>query len=79
MAKYAFTPAMDREIFRTYEINMDNMHRVLNLAKKFNMPGRATYQWALKIGAVTSSHQKRPWKDEEISILEKYVRYKPHN
>jgi len=77
MAKYIFTHEMDLEIVHTYEINTDNMPRVLNLAKRFNMPRWAIYQRALKIGAVTSSHQKRSWKEEEISILEKYARYEP--
>jgi hypothetical protein len=29
------------------------------------------------IGAVTSSHQKKPWTDEEVQLLEKYARYDP--
>jgi hypothetical protein len=77
MAKYVFTPEMDKEIQYTYSINTDSKPRVINLAKKFNMPRWAVYQRALKIGAVTSSHQKNPWKEEEISILEKYARYEP--
>jgi len=77
MAKYIFTPDMDREILYTYSINTDSKPRVLTLAKKFNMPRWAVYQRALKIGAVTSSHQKRPWTEEEINVLEKYARYEP--
>ncbi len=77
MAKYKFTPEMDKEILYTYSINTDSKPRLINLARKFNMPRCALYQRALKIGAVRSSHQKRPWQDEEISILEKYARYEP--
>lgn len=68
---------MDREILYTYSINTDSKPRVLNLAKKFNMPRWAIYQRALKIGAVQSSHQKKPWTKEEISILKQYARYEP--
>jgi len=63
MAKYIFTPHIDREILYTYSINTDSKPRVINLAKKFNMPRWAVYQRALKIGAVMSSHQKKPWVD----------------
>ena len=77
MAKYSFTSEMDKEIRYTYSINTDNMPRVIDLAKKFNMPRWAIYQRALKIGAVNSSQQKRPWEDEEIKILEKNARYTP--
>jgi len=77
MSKYAFTPEMDREIQYTYAVNTDSKPRVINLAKKFNMPRWVVYQRALKIGAVTSSHQKTPWAKEEIKILEKYARYEP--
>lgn len=77
MTKYFFTSEKDREIVYTYSVNTDSKPRVINLAKKFNMPRWAVYQRALKIGAVTSSHQKRPWNDEEIEILEKYARYEP--
>jgi len=77
MAKYVFTVAMDKEILYTYSINTDSKPRVLNLAKKFNMPRWVIYQRALKIGAVTSSHQKKPWADKEIRILEKNARYSP--
>jgi len=77
MAKYTFTPEMDKELLYTYSINTDSKPRVINLAKKFNMPRWAIYQRALKIGAVNSSHQKRPWEEEEIRILEKYSRYEP--
>ena len=68
---------MDQEIHHTYSINTDSRPRIINLAKKFNVPRWAVYQRALKIGAVTSAHQKRPWTDEEISILEKYARCEP--
>ncbi len=77
MAKYFFTSEMDREILFTYSINTDNKPRLINLAKKFNMPRWALYQRALKIGAVTSSQQKKPWTDEEIKILESNARYAP--
>jgi hypothetical protein len=77
MPKYQFIPEMDREIFHTYSINTDNKPRVLNLARKFSMPRWAIYQRALKIGAVTSSHQKKPWSKQEISILKQYARYEP--
>jgi hypothetical protein len=77
MAKYTFTPEMDKEILYTYSINTDSKPRVINLAKKFRMPRWAIYQRALKISAVNSSHQKRPWQDDEIRILEKYARYGP--
>ena len=77
MAKYTFTSEMDKEIQYTYSINTDNKPRVKNLAKKFNIPRWAIYQRALKTGAVSSSHQKRPWEDEEIKILEKNARYAP--
>ena len=77
MAKYTFTSEMDKEILYTYSINTDSKPRVINLAKKFNMPRWAIYQRALKIGAVNSSHQKRPWEDEELKILENNARYAP--
>jgi hypothetical protein len=77
MAKYVFTPEMDEELMYTYSINTDSKPRLINLAGKFNMPRWAIYQRALKIGAVTSSHQKRPWIYEEIRILEKNARYAP--
>ena len=77
MAKYLFTSEMDKEILYTYSINTDNKPRVINLAKKFNMPRWVIYQRALKIGAVQLSHQKRPWEDEEIKILERNARYEP--
>jgi hypothetical protein len=77
MAKYAFTSEMDKEILYTYSINTDSKPRVLNLAKQFHMPRWAIYQRALKIGAVTASHQKKPWENEEIKILEKNARYAP--
>ncbi len=77
MVKYFFTPEMDKEILYTYSINTDNKPRLINLAKKFNMPRWALYQRALKIGAVQSCYQKRPWEEEEIRILEKYARYEP--
>jgi len=77
MAKYLFTPEMDEEILYTYSVNTDSKPRVINLAKKFRMPRWAIYQRALKIGAVTSSHQKRQWKEEETNNLEKYSRYEP--
>jgi len=77
MAKYQFTSEMDQEIHYTYSINTDNKPRVINLAKKFYMPRWAIYQRALKIGAVTLSHQKTPWTVEEIRILEKYAGYEP--
>lgn len=77
MAKYSFTPEMDREIQYMYSINTDSKPRVLNLAKRFSMPRWAVYQRALKIGAVNSSYQKRPWEDEEIKILEKNAQYEP--
>lgn len=68
---------MDKELLYTYSINTDNQPRLISLAKKFSMPRWALYQRALKIGAVQSSHQKRPWEDEEIRILGKYARYEP--
>jgi hypothetical protein len=77
MAKYLFTSEMDNEILYTYSINTDNKPRLINLAKKFKMPRWAIYQRALKIGAVKASHQKSPWGDEEIRILEKYACYEP--
>jgi hypothetical protein len=77
MAKYSFTPEMDAEILYTYSVNTDSKPRVINLARKFNMPRWAVYQRALKIDAVQSSHQKKQWAEEEIKILEKYARYEP--
>ncbi len=77
MAKYLFTAEMDKEIKHTYAINTDSKPRLSNLARKYNMPRWALYQRALKIGAVQSSHQKKPWMDEEIEILEKNARYNP--
>jgi hypothetical protein len=77
MAKYFFASEMDKEILYTYSINIDNKPRVINLAKKFNMPRWAIYQRALKIGAVNSSHQKRPWEYDEIKILERNAHYAP--
>lgn len=68
---------MDKEILYTYSINTDSKPRVINLAKKLRMPRWAVYQRALKIGAVQSSHQKRPWEEQETGILEKYARYEP--
>jgi hypothetical protein len=50
---------------------------VINLARKYNMPRWAIYQRALKIGAVQSTHQKRKWEKEEVSILKQYARYEP--
>jgi len=77
MAKYKFTSEMDREIQYTYSINTDSKPRVINLARKYNMPRWAIYQRALKIGAVQSCHQKKPWSKEEIRILKQYARYQP--
>ena len=77
MAKYLFTPEMDNEIRHTYAINTDNSPRLINLAKKLNMPRWALYQRALKIGAVTSSQQKKKWTDQEITILKKNAHYAP--
>ena len=77
MAKYLFTSEMDKELLYTYSINTDNKPRLINLAKKFNMPRWVLYQRALKIGAVKSSNQKKLWKDEEINILEKNAQYAP--
>ena len=77
MAKYVFTPEMDEELRYTYSINTDSKPRLTSLAKKFNMPRWALYQRALKIGAVQSSQQKRPWTDEEMEILEKHAPYGP--
>jgi hypothetical protein len=65
MAKYLFTPEMDNEILYTYSINTDSKPRLLNLAKKFNMPRWAIYQ------------QKKPWTDKEIKLLEKNAKYTP--
>jgi hypothetical protein len=77
MAKYLFASEMDKEILYTYSINTDSKPRLINLARKFNMPRWALYQRALKIGAVKTSHQKKKWEDEEIKILEKNARYAP--
>ena len=77
MAKYLFTSKMDKEIIQTYLINTDNSPRLINLAKKFNMPRWAIYQRALKIGAVKSSQQKKKWTDQEIKILEKMLNTHP--
>jgi len=77
MEKYFFTPEMDKEIQYTYSVNTDSKPRVTNLAKKFNMPRWAVCQRALKIGAVNSSHQKKPWSDGEVRILEKHVCQEP--
>jgi hypothetical protein len=77
MAKYLFTPEMDKELLYTYSINTDSTPRLTNLSNKFNMPRWALYQRALKIGAVKSSHQKKKWEDEEIKILEKNAYYAP--
>ena len=77
MTKYVFTPEMDKEIIYTYSINTDSQPRLINLAKKFNMPRWAIYQRALKIGAVKSSHQKKKWKDEEIKMLDAYISHYP--
>jgi len=77
MAKYIFTSEMDKEILYTYSINTDNKPRVMNLARKFNIPRWAVYQRALKIGAVTSSHQKKTWTKDEIKILKMNARYSP--
>jgi len=68
---------MDKEILYTYSINTDNRPRLTHLAKKFNIPRWAIYQRALKIEAVTSSHQKKAWTEEEIKILERYAHYEP--
>lgn len=68
---------MDKELLYTYSINTGSKPLLINLAAKFNMPRWALYQRALKIGAVQSSHQKKPWEDEEIRILEKYACYEP--
>jgi hypothetical protein len=77
MAKYVFTPEMDKELHHTYRINTDSKPRVINLANKFNMPRWSLYQRALKVGAVTTSHQKKKWEKEEVSILKHYARYEP--
>jgi hypothetical protein len=77
MAKYLFTSEMDKELTYTYSINTDTKPRLINLAKKFNMPRWALYQRALKIGVVKSSHQKRLWTGEEIKILKKNAQYAP--
>ena len=77
MAKYRFTSEMDREIMYTYSINTDSKPRITNLTKKFNLPRWAIYQRALKICAVKSAHQKRPWTDEEIQILKENAHYAP--
>jgi len=77
MSKYTFTPEIDKEIHYTYSINIDSKPRVINLARKYRVPRWAIYQRALKIGAVTSSHQKKPWVEQEIRILKKYARYDP--
>jgi hypothetical protein len=77
MAKYFFTPEMDKEIHYTYAVNTDSKPRMINLAKKFSVPRWTVYQRALKIGAVTSSHQKKKWEKEEIIILKQYARYGP--
>ena len=68
---------MDREIIYTYTINTDSKPRVINLAKKFNMPRWALYQRALKIDAVQSSHQKKKWKKDEMKILKQNANYAP--
>jgi len=77
MAKYEFTSEMDKEILYTYAINTDSKPRIIDLARKYTMPRWAIYQRALKIGAVKSSHQKKPWSKQEISILKQYARYEP--
>ena len=77
MAKYTFTTEMDKEIIHTYAINTDSKPRVINLAKKFNMPWWAVYQRALKVDAVKSSHQKKKWEVDELKILERNARYEP--
>jgi len=77
MAKYTFTPEMDKELLYTYSINTDSKPRLTNLARKFRMPRWALYQRALKIGAVQSSQQKRQWEEDEVRILEKNARYSP--
>ncbi len=77
MAKYFFTSKMDEELLYTYSINTDSSPRLINLARKFNMPRWALYQRALKIGAVQSSQQKIKWIAEEIEILEKNAHYVP--
>jgi hypothetical protein len=77
MAKHVFTEEMDKEILYTYSINTDSKPRVMNLARKFKMPRWAVYQRALKIGAVQSSHQKKPWQEEEMKILERNAHYAP--
>ncbi len=68
---------MDKEILYTYSINTDAKPRIQNLARKLGMPRWAIYQRALKIGAIHSSQQKRPWKEEEISLLKSNARYEP--
>jgi hypothetical protein len=77
MTKYRFTSEIDDEILYTYRINTDNKPRVINLARKINMLRWAVYQRALKIGAVTSSHQKKSWSKEEVSILKQYAQFEP--
>ena len=77
MPKYEFTSDMDWEILHTYSINADSKPRVINLARKFNMPRWAIYQRALKISAVKSSHQKKQWEKEEVNMLKQYARYEP--
>jgi hypothetical protein len=68
---------MDKELLYTYRINTDCKPRLINHARKFNMPRWALYQRALKIGAVQSCHQKRKWEDKEVKILKKNARYAP--
>ena len=77
MFQYTFTSEMDKEIHHTYRINTDSKPRVINLANKFNMPRWSLYQRALKVGAVTTSHQKKKWEKEEVSILKYSARYEP--
>ena len=77
MAKYTFTPEMDKELLYTYSINTDSKPRLTNLARKFRMPRWALYQRALKIGAVQSSQQKKKWTDQEIKIIQQNARYEP--
>ena len=69
MAKYFFTPEMDKEILYTYSINTDIMPRVINLAKKFNMPRWAIYQRALKVGARTRVYVSPPSVGKHFRVI----------
>ena len=77
MAKFHFTPEMDKELLYTYSVNTDSKPRVINLSNKFNMPRWALYQRALKIGAVQLSHQKKKWRADEIKVLERNAHFEP--